>query len=70
MRRVRTASGAAVQIVERHRDEVVGIEHIGSANADADLALLRSAAQERLTLGQEAFDLSPGIRSARDRQWL
>lgn len=58
MRRVRTASGAvAVQLVVKDRGEVVDIEHLGSAQTDADLALLLAAAQERLQPGQQALDL-------------
>ena len=42
VRRVRTASGAtAVQIVHKRGRTVLGIEHIGSAHTDDELALLR-----------------------------
>ena len=58
MRRVRTASGAvAVQLVVKDHGEVVKIEHIGSAHSDAELALLLTAAGERLQPGQQALDL-------------
>lgn len=58
VRKVRTASGAvAVQIVEKSGRQVVGVEHVGSAHSDADLALLLVAAQERLMPGQATFDL-------------
>jgi hypothetical protein len=60
VRRVRTASGAvAVQVVAKDRSEVVGVEHIGSAHTDAELALLLTTAQELLHPGQEALDLGP-----------
>ena len=58
VRRVRTASGAvAVQVVTRRGQSVERIEHIGSAHTDTELALLVSAARERLSPGQEALDL-------------
>lgn len=37
--------------------EVVGIEHIGSAHNDADLALLMESARQRLHAGQDELDL-------------
>lgn len=41
VRRVRTASGAvAVQLVTRQGRQVLGIEPVGSAHTDEDLALL------------------------------
>jgi hypothetical protein len=41
VRRVKTASGAtAVQIVHKRGRRVLGIEHIGSAHTDNELALL------------------------------
>lgn len=58
VRRVRTASGAvAVQIVAKAHGEVVGVEHVGSAHTDAELALLLAAAREQLAPGQQALDL-------------
>lgn len=58
VRKVRTASGAvAVQIVSRQGRQVVDIDHLGSAHTDADLALLLTAARERLSPGQETLDL-------------
>ena len=58
VRKVRTASGAvAVQVVTRRGRRVEGIEHVGSAHADAELALLLAAARERLAAGQEVLDL-------------
>jgi hypothetical protein len=60
VRRVRTTSGAvAVQVVAKDRGEVVGVEHIGSAHTDAELASLLSTAQELLHPGQESLDLGP-----------
>ncbi len=58
MRRVRTASGAvAVQVVVKDHGEVLEIEHVGSAHADAELALLVAASRERLQPGQQTLDL-------------
>jgi Transposase DDE domain len=58
VRKVRTASGAvAVQVVTRQGRRVLGIEHVGSAHTDEDLALLVAAARQRLEAGQEALDL-------------
>ena len=58
VRKVRTASGAvAVQVVTRRGRQVEGIEHVGSAHTDAELALLLAAARERLAAGQEVLDL-------------
>lgn len=52
IRKVRTASGAiAVQIVEKNGRTVIGIEHLGSANTDEDLAVLLASAKERLLPG-------------------
>lgn len=49
MRRVRTASGAtAVQIVHKRGRRVLGIEHVGSAHDEGQLALLLEAARVRL----------------------
>ena len=58
VRRVRTASGAvAVRMVTRRGRVVEQVEHVGSARTDAELALLLSAARERLSPGQDALDL-------------
>lgn len=58
VRRVRTASGAvAVQVVTRQGRAVIGVDHLGSAQTDAELALLLAAAHERLQPGQDALDL-------------
>ena len=60
VRRVRTASGAvAVQVVTKDHGEVVEIEHVGSAHADAELALLLQVARGRLHPGQGELDLGP-----------
>ena len=60
MRRVRTASGAvAVQVVVKEHGEVVEVDHVGSAHTDAELALLLTAATDRLHPGQEVLDLGP-----------
>jgi len=58
VRKVRTASGAvAVQIVTRRGRAVEQVEHLGSARTDAELALLLSAARDRLSPGQGELDL-------------
>ena len=58
VRKVRTKSGAvAVQVVTRQGRQVLGIEHVGSAHTDEDLALLVAAARDRLLRGQAALDL-------------
>ena len=49
LRKVKTASGAtAVQIVEKRNGRRRIVEHIGSAHDDTELAVLISAAQQRL----------------------
>jgi hypothetical protein len=58
VRTVRTASGArAVQIVHSSRRGSRDIEHIGSAHDDAELEVLKAAARQRLTAGQDELDL-------------
>ena len=60
VRKVRTASGAvAVQVVSKTGGVVVGVEHVGSAHTDAELALLLRAARERLLPGQGELELGP-----------
>ena len=43
----------------------VQIEHIGSAHDDAELAVLKEVARQRLNAGQLSFDL-PGLNSEND----
>ena len=58
IRKVPTASGArAVQIVHKQGRQVVGIEHIGSAHDDGQLAVLMEIARQRLLPGQDSLDL-------------
>jgi hypothetical protein len=58
VRTVRTASGAtAVQIVWSTRRGSRNIEHLGSADTEADVEMLRAAAQQRLMQGQGELDL-------------
>jgi len=58
VRKVRTASGAvAVQVVTRRGRQVEQVEHVGSAHTDAELALLVTAARDRLAPGQDVLDL-------------
>lgn len=53
VRRVTTSWGAtAVQIVHKKGRTVLGIEHIGSAHDESQLAALLQATQERLHAGQ------------------
>lgn len=59
VRKVRTPSGVvAVQVVTRRGRQLEQVEHLGSAHTDAELALLLSAARERLSPGQVELDLS------------
>ena len=61
IRKVPTGSGArAVQVVHKQGREVVGIDHIGSAHDDAQLAVLMEVARQRLLPGQDTLDLTPG----------
>lgn len=58
IRKVRTASGAvAVQIMDQAGHTTTSVEHFGSANSDAELALLPRTAEQRLHPGQLSFDL-------------
>jgi hypothetical protein len=60
VRRVRTASGAtAVQIVHKRGRSVLGIDHVGSARDEAELAALLEAASSRLHAGQGELPLEP-----------
>jgi hypothetical protein len=66
VRRVTTASGAtAVQIVHKKGRTVLGIEHIGSAHDEAQLAALLQAADERLHVGQALLPLEPATAGGR-----
>jgi len=59
VRRVRTGSGAtAVQIVHKRGRTVLGIEHIGSAHDEAQLAMLLQTARTRLSAGQEMLPIT------------
>lgn len=58
VRTVKTASGAtAVQIVHSSRRGSRDIEHIGSAHDDAEVAVLKAAARQRMAAGQGELDL-------------
>jgi hypothetical protein len=58
VRTVKTASGArAVQIVHSSRRGSRDIEHIGSAHDEAQLAMLKAVARQRLAAGQGELDL-------------
>jgi Transposase DDE domain len=58
VRTVKTGSGArAVQIVHSSRRGSRDIEHFGSAHSDAEVALLKAAARQRLARGQGVLDL-------------
>ena len=66
MRRVKTASGAtAVQIVHKRGRTVLGIEHVGSAHDDAQLAMLLETAQARLNAGQDMLPIADGSAGGR-----
>jgi len=63
VRKVRTASGAvAVQVVTRRGRQVEQVEHVGSARTDAELALLLTAARERVSPGPDVLDLGNLLR--------
>lgn len=66
MRRVKTASGArAVQIVHKRGRSILGMEHVGSARDEVELALLMQVAHERIHAGQGQLPLGedrPGGR--------
>ncbi|MGO0577940.1 IS1634 family transposase, partial [Ornithinimicrobium panacihumi] len=65
VRKVTTASGAtAVQIMHKRGRRVLGIDHIGSARTEAELALLEAIAHERLHAGQDQLPLDHGGSSA------
>jgi hypothetical protein len=65
VRTVKTASGAtAVQIVHGSRRGSRDIEHIGSAHDDAQLALLKAAARQRMAAGQLEFDFGVGAEAS------
>ncbi len=58
VRKVKTASGAtAVQIVEKRNGQRRILEHVGSAHDAAELAVLMSAALQRLHGSQDMLDL-------------
>jgi hypothetical protein len=66
VRRVKTASGAtAVQIVHKRGRTVLGIEHVGSAHDDAQLAMLLETAQARLNAGQDMLPIADGSAGGR-----
>ncbi|TCN36711.1 hypothetical protein EV644_113180 [Kribbella orskensis] len=69
IRKVPTASGArAVQIVHKLGRRVVGIDHIGSAHDEAQLALLMEIARQRLHEGQgvpDFADTGPAAEASR-----
>jgi len=63
---VRTASGAtAVQIVHKRGRSVLGIEHIGSAHDEAQLAILLQTARARLHAGQQMLPIEDGPAGGR-----
>jgi hypothetical protein len=58
VRTVKTASGAvAVQIVWSSRRGSRNIEHVGSAHDEAEVQVLKAAAQQRIVEGQGELDL-------------
>lgn len=73
VRKVRTASGAtAVQIMHKRGRRVLGIDHIGSARTEAELALLQAIAHQRLHAGQDELpfeQVTGGRRPAVGAGW-
>ena len=68
VRRVRTASGAtAVQIVHKRGRTVLGIDHIGSAHDEGQLAMLLETARARLNAGQQMLPIEDAARLAAGR---
>jgi hypothetical protein len=66
VRRVRTASGAtAVQIVHKRGRTVLGIDHVGSAHDEGQLAVLLETARAQLHAGQETLPLDDGLTGGR-----
>jgi hypothetical protein len=66
VRRVRTASGAtAVQIVHKRGRTVLGIDHIGSAHDEGQLAILLETARARLHTGQQMLPIDDGPTGGR-----
>ena len=66
VRRVRTASGAtAVQIVHKRGRTVLGIDHIGSAHDEGQLAMLLETARARLNAGQQMLPIEDGPTGGR-----
>src|SRR5690349_22026386 len=66
VRRVRTASGAtAVQIVHKRGRSVLGIDHIGSAHDEGQLAMLLETAQARLNAGQDMLPIGDAATGGR-----
>jgi len=62
IRTVKTASDAtAVQIVHSSRKGSRDIEHVGSAHTDADVALLKAAARQRLHSHQDPLGFGDGV---------
>ena len=66
VRRVRTASGAtAVQIVHKRGRIVLGIDHIGSAHDEGQLAMLLETARAQLHAGQQMLPIEDGPTGGR-----
>lgn len=68
VRKVRTASGATeIQIMHKRGRRVRGINHVGAARTDAELASLQAIALQRLHAGQNELPFEQdgtGQRSA------
>jgi hypothetical protein len=66
VRRVRTASGAtAVQIVHKRSRTELGIDHIGSAHDEGQLAMLLETARAQLNAGQQMLPIEDGPTGGR-----
>src|SRR5215207_10096907 len=66
VRRVRTASGAtAVQIVHKRGRTVLGIDHIGSAHEEGQLAMLLETARAQLNACKQMLPIEDGPTGGR-----
>ena len=71
IRKVPTASGAtAVQVMHKRGSRVLGIDHIGSAHDEDELAFLLQFARERLAGGQAMLPFGQAGESGRPAEPL
>jgi len=57
--------GTAVQIVHKRGRTVLGIEHVGSAHEEGQLAMLLATARARLSAGQQMLPIGDGVAGGR-----